>query len=214
MGKRENLRRRAPFRDPLPRVLIVCEGTKTEPGYFDDLRRSYRTVLEIEISPGGVPGTLVQRAVEMKKDAVRLAKSQRDDHLRFDEIWCVFDIDDHPNVTAAQQRARDNGIDLAISNPCFELWILLHFQDWRAHIARQVLRGLCRRHLPGYVKDVPADILSPLCELAERRAYELDRWQADQGRQYANPSTGVYKLTRLIREYGAPKYQSMDHRHR
>jgi hypothetical protein len=69
MAKLDSLRRRAPSRNALPRILIVCEGTKTEPGYFEDFRQRYRRVVELELSPGGVPKTLVERAVEMKKDA-------------------------------------------------------------------------------------------------------------------------------------------------
>jgi hypothetical protein len=56
MARRDSLRRRTPFRRVLPRILIVCEGTKTEPGYFEDLRQLHRRVVELELSPGGVLG--------------------------------------------------------------------------------------------------------------------------------------------------------------
>ena len=82
------------------------------------------------------------------------ARKEADDNLRFDFVWCVFDSDDHPGIPAAKQQARDNGINLAISNPCFEIWILLHFQDHRSHVQRQTLRGMCRKSLPAYVKGV------------------------------------------------------------
>lgn len=205
MARRESLGRRRAFRDPLPRLLIVCEGTRTEPEYFRELRQSHRAVLEINISPGGVPRTLVRRAVQLKKEANRAAKSQRDDHLRYDEVWCVFDIDDHPDLAAALKQATDNGIHLAISNPCFELWILLHFQDQRAYIARPALRALCRKHLPGYLKDVPMNQLADRYDGAMNRAHELERWHSQQGRRHENPSTGVYRLTERIRKYGSPQ---------
>ena len=76
----------------------------------------------MEISPGGEPKALVQRAVEKKKDAERLARSQKDSNLRYDQVWCVFDIDEHRLIPEAKQQAVANGIELAISNPCFELW--------------------------------------------------------------------------------------------
>jgi hypothetical protein len=38
--------------------------------------------MELEISPGGVPKALAERAVEKKKDAERLARSQKDSNLR------------------------------------------------------------------------------------------------------------------------------------
>ena len=37
------------------------------------------------------------------------------------EVWCVFDIDEHPKVLEASQQAMDNGLKVAISNRCFEL---------------------------------------------------------------------------------------------
>ena len=63
MPRRDDLRRRRPFRNPLPRILIVCEGPRTEPGYFNELHHMDRIPIELEISPGGVPKTLVERAV-------------------------------------------------------------------------------------------------------------------------------------------------------
>src|ERR1700733_13496047 len=155
MAKRESLKRRLPFRKVLPRILIVCEGTKTEPGYFEDLRQRYRSVVEVVLCQGGVPKTLVERAVEMKKEAD--SKAAKDENERYDEVWCVFDIDDHPKIDDAKLQARYNGIRLAISNPCFELWVLLHFQDQRAHISRTQLRAACRKHLPGYEKNLPVE---------------------------------------------------------
>ena len=65
----------------------------------------------------------------MKREAERVAKRQRDSYLAFDEVWCVHDVDDHPRLDEARIMARDNDISLAVSNPCFELWLLLHFRE-------------------------------------------------------------------------------------
>jgi len=190
---RNDLRRRRPGREPYPRILIVCEGRKTEPEYFDALRRAERRPLQLEIVAAGSPKTVVERAVELQKEARLQAK--RDPFLAFDEVWCVFDIDEHPGVPDAKQQARDNRIELAISNPCFELWALLHFQDRQAHIERTKLRELCRVHIPGYEKRLPCADLLPHIDDAIRRAEELQRRDTPDG----NPSTGVYRLVRSIR---------------
>ena len=202
MSRRDGLRRRRPFRNPLPRVLIVCEGTRTEPGYFHDLRHTERIPIELEISPGGVPKTLVERAVELKNTAKKDAKSAQDENLLYDEVWCVFDIDEHPAVPDAKQQARDNGIELAISNPCFELWILLHFRDQRAHIDRAVVQRDCAKYLPDYEKAVPFVKLHPNYEEAVKRALDLDAWQQTRGSEGSNPSTRVHKLTEKIKGFG------------
>lgn len=110
------------------------------------------------------PRLLVERAAAKKREAQRDAKSRRDEFLAYDEVWCVFDVDEHPHLHDARQQARDNGIDLAVSNPCFELWALLHFQDHTAHIERADARRRLKRHLPGYEKALPFCTPSPnLC---------------------------------------------------
>ena len=63
-------------------------------------------------------------------------RARRDDR-EFDEIWCVFDIDEHANVRTAISNAKDSGIEVAVSNPCVELWLLLHVEDQTAFISRR-----------------------------------------------------------------------------
>jgi hypothetical protein len=114
----------------------------TEPSYFNAVRRAERGIIDLEIVPGGVPKTVVERAVQLRNRAEQEAKRRGDEYLRYDYVWCVFDVDEHPFVPEAKQQAHDNRIDLAVSNPCFELWFLLHFQDQTAHIERARLQSL------------------------------------------------------------------------
>ena len=177
MKRRDSLRRRRSFRKPLARFLIVCEGKVTEPVYFDDIRRMERGIIELEIVPGSVPKDVVERAVDMKKQSERDAKRRQDENLRYDSVWCVFDIDEHPFVPEAKQQAHANAINLAVSNPCFELWFLLHFQDQTAHIDRHKVQHMCRQHMPGYQKEPPCDVLRPHQVEATERAIQLENWQ-------------------------------------
>src|SRR5215213_11842726 len=196
-GRSQEIRRRAPQREPRRRVLIVCEGRATEGGYFKDLRSEFRNrLVDIEVDDrGAVPKTLVERAAARKKEADREARRRRDDFLRYDEVWCVFDVDVHPNLPDARQQARANGIELAISNPCFELWALLHFQDQTSHLERRDARSRLKRHLPDYEKALPFDRLNPGYSEAVTRAHELDRRCETDGEPGRNPSTGVHRLT-------------------
>jgi hypothetical protein len=161
-----------------------------------------RSLIDLELSPGGTPRTLVQRAVGLKRAAERLARNRRDTNLRYDEVWCVFDVDEHPFLAEAQQQANDNHVEVALSNPCFELWILLHFRDQWAFIDRAAVQRECREFLPDYEKNVPCDALYPLYPEAVRRAVELQRWQETRGPAAANPSTRVYVLTERIKDLG------------
>src|ERR1035441_9248149 len=105
MKKSDRLRRRPWFREPLARFLIVCEGTVTEPHYFNDLRQRERGLVVLDIVPGGKPKALVERAVALKKESEQEARRRKDQNLRYDEVWCVFDIDEHPFVPEAREQA-------------------------------------------------------------------------------------------------------------
>src|SRR3990172_166191 len=125
-----------------PALLIVCEGEKTEPVYFSHWRRRLMQVVTIRIVGGKESGT-------NPKNIVEFARALKHD---YDYVWCVFDRDEHEKIPAAFDQAIANGFNVAFSNPCFELWFLIHFQDQTAHIER---RSVCRKlssHIRGYEK--------------------------------------------------------------
>jgi len=184
--------------------LIVCEGTFTEPRYFRAARHAERSLIVLQIESGGTPKTLVERAVELKEQAEKKARKLKDDNERFEEVWCVFDIDEHPLVPNAKQQALANGIQLAISNPCFEFWALLHFQDQRAHIDRTKVQRLCRDHMPGYEKELDYEILRSKYSDARQRGDDLVKWHDSRGTTGANPSTMVHRLAERIRAHPTP----------
>jgi hypothetical protein len=200
--RRDDLRRRKWITEPRPRVLVCCEGEVTEPSYLNGLKAELRIrLVHIEVVPGGSnPKTLVDFAVQKKEEAERDARRERDDNLGFDEVWCVFDVNRHEHIPEAKQKAGANSISLAISNPCFELWLLLHFQDQHAHIERHHVQSACRDHMPGYDKEVPFELVFPHYQSAVQRALELDHWQETRGCAGENPSTGVHRLTERIME--------------
>lgn len=201
--RRQDLRRRSAFTDPRPSVLICCEGRVTEPSYFNGLKNELRIrLVHIEVVPAGPnPKTIVDYAVERKKEAEREARRKRDANLKYDEVWCVFDVDSHPRIPEAKQKAVANGVELAISNPCFELWLLLHFRDQRAHIERHEVQAACREHIQGYEKEVPFNKVFPFYQSAVQRTAELNRWQETRGCAGKNPSTGVHRLTEEITKF-------------
>ncbi len=200
-GRAAGYKRRGPATQPRLRILVICEGEVTEPGYFNALRTELRNLLvEIQIEGRGEgPKTLVERAVLRKKESDRNARKDREPSRVYDEIWCVFDVDEHANLADARQQARDNGIELAVSNPSFELWALLHFQSQTAFLERQAARSKLKTHLPGYEKDLPFARLWAGYAAAVRRAEHLDSRCEERGCPGDNPSTGVYRLTERIR---------------
>jgi hypothetical protein len=196
-----DIKRRPPKREPKFRILVVCEGRVTEPNYFKKFQHDVKNPrVHIELADEtGVPLTVVQIAVGLLSESLRDAKEQRDANLRYDSVWTVFDVDEHPNLSKACALASKEGIEVAISNPCFELWALLHFQDQRAHVERDVVASMLRNHIHDYDKLLPYERLSPQYQAALTRAMALYSEADRHGDCRRNPSTSVHKLTELIR---------------
>ncbi len=120
--------RRRPFegREQRSRFLIVCEGTKTEPQYFDSFH------VNAQVKPvGRGPLEVVDAAIRLRDEG-----DYRDPLL--DHVWCVFDRDDVPadDFNTAIAVARKEGMGVAYSNEAFELWYLLHFHYVDTGISR------------------------------------------------------------------------------
>jgi RloB-like protein len=193
--------RHAPFLDSKPRILVVCEGKATEPEYltgFKNACHNPRVTLVIEPA-SGAPKTVVETAKAHMKNADAAAKNERDDNLKYDSVWAVFDVDEHPNVSDAIQMARDNFIKLAVSNPSFELWLLLHFRDSPGLKHRDAVRRLLKDFVDGYSKHVTYNDYSAGYEQAVQRAKGLDQVDLGACVPGCNPSTGVHELTESIR---------------
>lgn len=114
-----------------------------------------------------------------------------------DEVWCVFDVDEFPHVAEAVRSAADEQFFVAVSNPCFELWLLLHFVKHTAHLSDYAsLRPKLARHLGNYDKNrLNTALFRDGVSDAVERARELDPTGAAF---QLNPSTGVWRLVERI----------------
>jgi hypothetical protein len=193
--------RRPPFRTPKPTILVVTEGEVTEPEYLGALLRACRNPrVTIKVAKEhGVPKTVVAVAKQYKDEAEASAKRERDENLAYDSVWCVFDIDEHPAVGEAKEMARDNDICLAVSNPCIELWLLLHFSESPGMQHRAAIHKRLKKHVPDYDKHVKYELYEPGYPQAVARAGRLDEEAREAGEPNRNPTTGMHELTELIR---------------
>ena len=136
-------------------VIIVCEGVKTEYQYFEAIRKTLRLpTVTVQVVHSGAtdPRSIVRNALELRQERERERRWSADD-----TAWAVFDGDEHrlrdpANWNDAFQIAGKK-VSLAVSNPCFELWYLLHYQDQQGYIDRDVARHLLKIHLPNYEKN-------------------------------------------------------------
>ena len=195
---------------PKERVLIVCEGSKTEPIYFNDFARDL-----------GLSGTDVRvygdecgsDPVSVVRFAAQVAKEDRG----FDHVYCVVDKDKHPNILSAISLAHSTKIkgtatfDLIMSVPCFEYWLISHFEYYAKPFAASGNLSVgaafvkeLTKHLPNYGKaarDIYAQLkpkLPTALANAARREEEC-RELADD-----NPSTKVHvvalRLSKIAEE--------------
>ncbi len=95
--------------------------------------------------------------------------------------------------------ARDNGIELAISNPSFELWLILHFRDNPGAQHRDRMTEIIRGFLSPYDKHVEFGRFAHGYNDAVERARRLDQMADEEGESGRNPTTGVWRLTESIR---------------
>jgi hypothetical protein len=182
-------------------MLIVCEGAVTEKEYFEQFAKFHRnSLVEVVVEGGrGVPFSVVQAAKKLRDDARNEAIRMADDYLSYQSVWCVFDVDEHPNPSGAKKMAAENGLNVAVSNPCFEIWLLLHLRDSPGELHRHKAQKMLKEHLPGYDKNVNFEHYRGGYDEAVRRAKSLDRLAENLGEPGRNPTTAVYILTEEIR---------------
>lgn len=120
------------FHSPID--LIVCEG-ETEVDYFCELARHLRIHAHICKGDGTDPKNIVNTAKRKSKE----------DGVRYDKIFCVFDRDnDLTSFLAAIELCKSRKFIPIVSNPCFELWPYLHFHVREAGFGnpQQMLKAL------------------------------------------------------------------------
>jgi RloB-like protein len=182
-------------------LLVFTEGQVTEEIYLLHWWRKFRTEVSLEIDEyHGGPLQLVEHAVAAKKRGEREERRGRGD--AHDEVWCVFDVDEHPNLDRALALARDNGIKVALSSPCLELWFQLHVEDQTAYLERGDAQRAVRENLySGKTPPKPVlDQMDQSYEVARDRAQVLTRKHRDDGTPApGNPSSAVWELVDSIR---------------
>lgn len=190
------------------RVLIVCEGAKTEPLYFEGLRSAYKldtANIKITGDCGSDPMSVVDKATE------EYEKSKQEGNC-FDRVYCVFDKDAHPNYQEAINKIKQLSTGknkkpffAVCSVPCFEYWLLLHFvyttQPFSASgknsIADNVVKEL-KIYIPTYEKgqnDIFV-LLQDKLNFAIKNAKKANQESAENDTD--NPSTDIVELVEYL----------------
>ena len=188
-----------------PRVIVVTEGEKTEPQYINEFLRIHGAP-NVHIGGTGFdPLGVVEKAIELKKNLGRGTRAH---------VWAVFDRDEHPRFEEALQLAQRNCIRVAVSNPCFELWAVFHYQDYAAHIERHECQRLLARLCKSYRADRgklfnDTDAIRSNHDAAVQRGKRSLHDRKMEGDPQGNPSTSMHVLMESIRTQkpsaGAPR---------
>jgi hypothetical protein len=184
-------------------LLVFAEGVATERQYVNHWYRLFRDRVTVEFAPEhGTPLRLVELAVAALKSEARDEKRGRG--RGHDQIWCVFDRDEHPHLRAAFELAEQHGIRVAFSNPCLELWFLWHFEDRTGYMDRHSAQRAVRSHLkceknlsPGALEQLAAPERFERAKARALAAEEKHLGDGSPGRE--NPSSDVWRLVDAIR---------------
>jgi hypothetical protein len=149
------LARKLGTRAGLPAILIICEGRETEPNYLlglIDALHINRANVKVVAGDGDTS------AVKLVQKARRRFEVDRD----FDAVFVICDCAGEDVAEARREAAkplrsaskRTLAVQLIVSRPCFEFWLLLHFE----YVARPLGEAtaaieLLRRHVTDYAKN-------------------------------------------------------------
>lgn len=177
------------------RILIVCEGEKTEPNYFKTFHKSNNGifVVDLEFAGGGV------NTIQVVDEAIRRKAIADKRKMPFDAVWAVFDRDSFKaaKFNAAIEKATANDISCAWSNEAFELWYLLHFEYRNTGMSRSEYLGAIAQHINN----------SPLYKKKCSYKYvKNDEWHFREMTTYGSLETAIENAKRLDALYNDTKY--------
>ena len=110
------------IRDVSKRIVIATEG-ETERIYFEEMTKGERySNVKLAKSTKPDPDNVI-KSLEQAKRKIEKKFALNDD----DEFWVVIDKDRN-DLEAVVRKVKRKGYCLAESNPCFEVWLLLHYK--------------------------------------------------------------------------------------
>ncbi len=188
-----DLRREKPKRAAHDRVLIVCEGSKTEPNYLDEIRQAARiSSVDVHVIPSAL-GTEPKQVVESAEAEFKRTKG-------YEKVYAVFDRDQHLTYIAALDMAEardkkwknDEGVaatfEAIVTVPSFELWLLLHFENIQAFMPRDQALARVKTHIAGYEKGNKDTYAKTVASIQTA----IDRGTALKANNSRRPGTDAY----------------------
>ena len=197
--------RKKPVFKPQPRVLVLCENTKSSLSYLKDAAHHFRAYAEVDFAHCG------------KNDPLSIVKEAVIRQPKFDAVYCVIDRDQHETFDDALTLAAKSPKKVVViaSYPCYEYWLLLHFRKTRRPYISSgknsscdlLVKELCKEenmehYAKGTCKNLFDDLINSLPD-ARQRAKEVLTEVVDDNS--LNPSTRLHELIERLEQLGSPQ---------
>lgn len=189
-------------------VFVYTEGKITEPKYIEMVKALVKVPANVRIAneqasgSDRMPADLVTQAIRLLEEKKREdSKAKLPESLRT-QVWCIFDHDgrDLNELTSLLKRADRHGVEVAFSNPCFEVWRLLHLKS-----ASGTFGGVCGQamqrlpqdfhQVPGGIKHVVSEQIRGRFEVAQDRALAMNGQHPEHlALPSMDPYTDVYRF--------------------
>ncbi len=197
-------------------VILACEGRKTEKLYFEAWFAALKNYIALSSASCVVAAHQHTNPTGVLEDLLRFKDYAGRTYKDYEHRWIIFDRDEErhsggghtlEDFNKAIAKARKNRPEIKVgwSNPCFELWYLLHFHFHNTAIDRdQVILKLKQAMKEAYDKS-RTDMFS-LLESHLPKAFKNARQLIEEARTAsgklipanANPATNVYELVELL----------------
>lgn len=165
-------------RSTRPTFLIVTNGEVTEKQYFEHFRRLVPS-LQIKTIKGASPKEVVKKANQFSREAKR-------EGAQYAKVWAVFDLDNFGEEIKDLKQLRQSCV-LITSIPCFEVWLIWHFEDmggapepkqvqgrWEKVIGKHLAENSKRAQTAKVRKHIPSDFPYEKWSEAHRRHQRLN----------------------------------------
>ncbi|EJL6524885.1 RloB family protein [Vibrio cholerae] len=201
----KELSRRKSKRSSYEKILIVCEGEKTEPNYFNEQVNHYK-LNTANVAVDGKCGSSPKSVFDRAKDLAQIEERRGD---AYDRVYCVFDKDSHESYAQTLvdiDNYKSNSKFIAVTSvPCFEYWLLLHFEfstkpyhaSGKSSIADQVIKDL-KKYIPHYSKGDNTIFMQLLDQLDFAKQNAIRANKAASNDHTDNPTTFVYELVEYL----------------
>jgi hypothetical protein len=152
--------------------VISVEGVKTEPQYFEIFNKNDQNIIKVNCLKGNYQSSPLQVLKRMEKYL------KIENLKKTDEAWLVIDMDqwstDQIKQLFSWSQSNEN-YGLALSNPTFEFWLLLHFEDGKKISSANECLDRLKQYLPGYKKGIDIRKFTPeVIHNAIQRAKQRD----------------------------------------